>query len=433
MSIFRLQQAGAYHRVFCPGSLQGRMVRRVLRHLERRSLLPRKSAQSGNRHHPAALPSYQRLARDLAAQVFAGTLVRGQKLPAEVELSRQHRVSRGTLRAAMALLEDQGIVHRIRGHGTFVADDQQAAGKWFSTAGTILYIQSGPGGALQPHGYYCRILFGARQTVEHLGMTLRLEQVAAPVKVPIMRYSPPRPEEVCGVILAGTFDDDYIGMYLSERVPIVVVDYLAHDPRVDCVTVDVEGEAYLAIEHLGQLGHTSLAFMVSSRRDPRTGARRLDPDAWRLLDSLRRAGRDYHVEIRDEWVIQIPHGEPSPQEAAACYLSLKQRPHALLCFDEQVAGPMMRAVAQKLLRCPEDVSIMTRAPEGDERIDGVPVTCLCNVPELLGEAAVKLLSQRIRGQRSPAWRLAAASRLVRGKTTATPTASPAVGQVPQQG
>ncbi len=58
--------------------------------------------------------------RDIASRILAAPA--GSQLPPEPELAAQIGVSRGTLREALRSLEEEGLVRRRRGAGTFVAD-----------------------------------------------------------------------------------------------------------------------------------------------------------------------------------------------------------------------------------------------------------------------------------------------------------------------
>ncbi|MFC5719618.1 winged helix-turn-helix domain-containing protein, partial [Streptomyces gamaensis] len=44
----------------------------------------------------------------------------GDRLPAETDLARHYRVSMPTMRAALALLEAEGIVEKHHGRGNFI-------------------------------------------------------------------------------------------------------------------------------------------------------------------------------------------------------------------------------------------------------------------------------------------------------------------------
>jgi GntR family transcriptional regulator len=62
------------------------------------------------------------IADDLRGRVLTGELTAGAQLPSEPELARRMHVSRSSLRAAIALLEEEGLVRRLHGSGTYVND-----------------------------------------------------------------------------------------------------------------------------------------------------------------------------------------------------------------------------------------------------------------------------------------------------------------------
>ena len=67
-------------------------------------------------------PLYSQVARDLAGHVRAGTMAPGRRLPAEPVLARAYGVNRLTVREALTSLARQGLVRRVQGVGSFVAD-----------------------------------------------------------------------------------------------------------------------------------------------------------------------------------------------------------------------------------------------------------------------------------------------------------------------
>jgi GntR family transcriptional regulator len=70
----------------------------------------------------AAAPLYRQLAAELRARIFDGTYPRGSRLPAESELIATHGVSRVTVRLALGLLREEGLIEPSPGRGTFVRE-----------------------------------------------------------------------------------------------------------------------------------------------------------------------------------------------------------------------------------------------------------------------------------------------------------------------
>lgn len=64
---------------------------------------------------------YREIAEELRGQIANGNLVAGQVLPSEAELSKSHSVSRVTIRKALELLRQDGLVDARQGFGWFVA------------------------------------------------------------------------------------------------------------------------------------------------------------------------------------------------------------------------------------------------------------------------------------------------------------------------
>jgi GntR family transcriptional regulator len=65
-------------------------------------------------------PLYVQLAGILRRRIESGELARLDPLPSESTLTQEHDVSRDTVRRAIAVLRDQGLVFTIAQRGTYV-------------------------------------------------------------------------------------------------------------------------------------------------------------------------------------------------------------------------------------------------------------------------------------------------------------------------
>jgi GntR family transcriptional regulator len=65
-------------------------------------------------------PAYAQLASILRRQIAGGVYPPGEKIPSEPSISKQYGISIMTVRQAIGVLTEQGLIERVRGSGTFV-------------------------------------------------------------------------------------------------------------------------------------------------------------------------------------------------------------------------------------------------------------------------------------------------------------------------
>ena len=114
--------------------------------------------------HRTGEPLYRQLADDLRARILAGEFPITDAMPTEAQLTQRYRASRITVRHALALLDQEGLVHREQGRGSFVRPRAIAVGPRRLTSFTQEIRER-----------------GAQQGSE----LLSVELVSAPVEAPI--------------------------------------------------------------------------------------------------------------------------------------------------------------------------------------------------------------------------------------------------------
>jgi GntR family transcriptional regulator len=64
---------------------------------------------------------YQRIVDDVVARIESGEWPPGHKLPSSKELQAQYKTSHMTVRTAVTILRDRGLVESVSGVGVFVS------------------------------------------------------------------------------------------------------------------------------------------------------------------------------------------------------------------------------------------------------------------------------------------------------------------------
>jgi GntR family transcriptional regulator len=70
--------------------------------------------------HAGGVPPYQQLAEILRDQIASGELAAGQPIPSIAHLQQTYGLARTTVRKAVKILADEGLVNIVQGWGTFV-------------------------------------------------------------------------------------------------------------------------------------------------------------------------------------------------------------------------------------------------------------------------------------------------------------------------
>lgn len=75
------------------------------------------------------VPPYRQLAAILRGQIEAGELAPGAMLPSILKLSERYEMSTFTVKKALALLKDEGLITGVTGYGTFVSEAGGSGGQ----------------------------------------------------------------------------------------------------------------------------------------------------------------------------------------------------------------------------------------------------------------------------------------------------------------
>lgn len=79
------------------------------------------------------IPLYYQLENVLREKITSGFYCGGERLPTEIDLIEEYKVSRITVRQALAALAIEGLIERKQGRGTFVADRKSTKRKFKGT------------------------------------------------------------------------------------------------------------------------------------------------------------------------------------------------------------------------------------------------------------------------------------------------------------
>jgi len=314
---------------------------------------------------------------------------RGEQLPSELEFAERFGVARKSIRVALDVLEADGAVKRIRGKGTFAAKGSQSNALFRPATRRIGLVAwfgfSSPG---DQKGFYTRVLEGILDEASARGLEVVIAGGSADEEKAEACYRLSDDTRIDGLIVVSVTDQDLLAELARRDTPLCLIDHFSLKAKIDCVRVDSQRAAALAVEHLYRLGHRRIACLHPDRSDVNPGR----------LEGFRAALADHKIRFRPSLVVEADVSAEGGARAAAQLLSLAelQRPTALVAFSPEMASGAIRAITDFGLRVPEDVSVAAGGGVQAGGAGGAPELTEVNFDAgRLGRAAVERLCRRL--------------------------------------
>lgn len=329
---------------------------------------------------------YQRLAQQLRDMLGDGSISPGERLPTEDAMVVQYGVSKQTVRKAVGLLVDEGLLIRRQGSGTYAADRARIQTHTIGVIATYMseYILPsmirGIEAATAAAGYQ----FLLRSTGN------RMDREAELLEGFLQR-------PVDGLIVEGAktaFPNPNLPLYrrLQEMgVPIVFLSgyYPALQDSVYVVTDDYGG-GRMAAECLLRHGHRHIGGIFKA--DDQQGHGRFSG----VADACRESG----APLRDDAVIWYTTEQRDALlegESGQRILASLRECTAVVCYNDQIAVPLEAALLRSGRRVPEDIAIISFDRSAYSDLATVPITSLAHPKEEIGRVAAEKLLRMIRG------------------------------------
>lgn len=233
---------------------------------------------------------YEQLRTYLSEEIRSGRLGPGDRVPSEAMLSAQFNVSRITSRKALDTLEQDGLVVRLRGKGSFVANgttgdgirspvspgpdrsDPVARTARADTIGFIVPDMSDVFGV--------RMFNAVEERCAELGWQLKIRRTRGHREIETGAISQLVRSGVAGLIVFpvhGEYYNDELLRIVLAGFPVVLVDRYLKGIAVGSVVTDNHAAAHALTTHLIDRGHTEIGFLspppdrTSSIEDRRRG------------------------------------------------------------------------------------------------------------------------------------------------------------------
>ena len=194
---------------------------------------------------------------------------------------------------------------------------------------------------------------------------------------------------VAGVILTGfTFGSEKAVISLNEvRVPTVVIWEKLEDPRINYVGFDNYQTAYSMTEYLIRLGHQRIGLIIG----PYSKVGRVRKRLAGYNSAMEKSGLDIDPTLIIETEPTLTNG----YDAMARLLQLSQQPTAVFAASDVLAIGALKAVKDKGLNVPQDISLAGHDDIGFATYTDPPLTTVRVESYIIGRLAVEVLLESI--------------------------------------
>jgi DNA-binding LacI/PurR family transcriptional regulator len=282
------------------------------------------------------------------AKILDGTYQEGSLLPYERELCQHYGVDRVTVRQAMRMLVEDGLIEKRTGVGSFVLGDAQKKTDAKEPAAPVrrflfLLPVSALSPELNPESYNSELFHFLQQECSKTGAMLVY-----------MIENDPHLENLGPRVYSGCFIASRVKQSVVDRIssmmPTVCIN-MVH-PAVPSALVEDENGAYIAISSLIKMGHRRIAMVGNNLEIYTTDLR---------TRGYKRALEKSDIPFDERYIAFV---ENSQTDAVPCIerilgrLSEAQMPTAFFFQSDLLAVTGMSVLMRRGLRVPEDVSVV---------------------------------------------------------------------------
>lgn len=395
-------------------------------------------------------PLYSQIRDYVLANIQQRHWQANDQLPTELELAEKFNVSRFTVKKAMEELVKEGLIYRIQGKGSFIAqtvgDEQRpiAAPSADTQASAALKLVV----LLTPQiqsSLSANILTGAERILAERGYQLIVRSSRNEQELERRLLVDSVNTGVRGVLIfpvdGESYNEEILRLTLN-KFPVVVIDRFLRGVETNCVCSDNEGGAFDAVSHLIGLGHQNIAYVVVHDRTTTSLEERMSgyeralaahdlPYGRRLAyfeseEAERTKGLP--EDLREERQAQDRQQEEQDQLSrmtAPIQAFLERNPAVTAIFAATTYTGLatLQAAANLGIRVPEQLSVVFFDDFEHAALSRIPPTCVVQQEGGLGMEAAKLLLSVIDNPMQERRKLTLPTRLVVRSSTAPPGAA----------
>ena len=192
-------------------------------------------------------------------------------------------------------------------------------------------------------------------------------------------------DTTAGIIILGGGDlnQQWVQAAVESHLPVIMVDHFIPELKLPTIVPDNFAGAYAATQYLLEMGHQRIGFIRGPSKYWTLGERQAG-----YMLALQRAGLEPDAQLVPP---RVSHGDVKGFGEMNMLLDLPVPPTAVFAVSDKTAIGAYRAIAERGLTIPDDISIIGFDDIEEARILHPPLTSVQVSGEVMGHVAVERL------------------------------------------
>lgn len=339
-------------------------------------------------------PKYEQLKERLKKELSSGKYLPGGRFYSQNELARYYGISFLTAREAISALVQEGLLTRIHGKGTFLADYMQFGNS--RNVGIVIHSSE-----LYAFSFFNEINRGislALKNTDYHSLLLPFDEAKLSGKQKQARenqflVSLAKKKRIAGfLVTASQVNEQELLNLQTHGIPFVMLNCFYPERDFSFVCGDYLKSSYFLTRHLIRLGHKEIIYLGGFVAEQYPIEKiRLAGYKKALLES----GLKYNPELMVDW----PYGKWEDMRPLFGKLEKKfgkgSFPTAIYCASDLIAFETMRYFTERGFRIPEDIAVVGVGNFKFSEHFQPPLTTVEFFREEMGRQAAKALLGKI--------------------------------------
>ncbi len=310
----------------------------------------------------------------------------GEQLPSENEIASIFNVSRHTVRQALNYLVQEGWIYKERGKGSFYSNKKKSQAKK-NVAVITTYISD---------YIFPRIISGIEEELRKKGYNLLLFSSNNDIENEKKCFENIINQDIAGLIVEpaqssiNNLHHESIKKLEKNNIKYIAINANCDEENSAYIVVDDEEGGYKLAHYLLELGHRSIAALF--KVDDLQGEKRRAG----YIKALKEYDISFDKSIVGEYITD--NQEMYVDQFTKKIAGMKNRPTAILCYNDKVALRVIDNLRKENISIPDDMSIVSFDDSYLAVSSNIKLTTIKHPKQEMGIRAAKCIVDMIEGR-----------------------------------